>query len=262
MNKGNGVGTRERLTRDRICEAALEAIDEAGLESVSMRALAKSLGIKASSLYYHFRGKEELMTGIAEYLYRKLGQPPTGGGWEDQVRGTFIQLQEFIQEHPNAAPLLLRDLARSPVARKRARVLLGILQRAGLDPVASASLVGNLVALLVGHSLLGLYLQAEAGSAAVDETGTGTATRSMRPWIPHLFQVGAMGTVQLERIAPGEERPDTKYGVPDEPALELSESPASPVGSHSFSTTELAGDAVFLAGLDALLKGFADSGPA
>jgi AcrR family transcriptional regulator len=184
-----------------------------------MRALAKSLGSGASSLYYHFRRKRA-DDRHSQYLYRKLGQPPTGGGWADQVRGTFIQLQAFIQEHPNAAPLLLRDLARSPVARKRARVLLGILQRAGLDPVASASLVGNLVALLVGHSLLGLYLQAEAGSAAVDETGTGTATRSMRPWIPHLPGRGP-GTVS-RRIAPGEE---DRYQVrsSDEPALELSE---------------------------------------
>ena len=111
------AAAKGRLTRDLICEAALEAIDEAGLESVSMRMLANALGVKASSLYYHFGSKDQLMTGVAEFLYRKLGRPPGGGDWADQVKGTFVQLRDFIQAHPNAAPLLVRDLACSPVAK-------------------------------------------------------------------------------------------------------------------------------------------------
>ena len=142
MGGGNG-GTQGRLTRDLICEAALGAIDEAGLESVSMRMLAGSLGVKASSLYHHFGSKDELMTGVAEFLYRKLGRPPDGGDWADQVKGTFVQLRDFIQAHPNAAPLLVRDLACSPVAEKRASVLLRIVCRAGVDPITSASLVAT-----------------------------------------------------------------------------------------------------------------------
>jgi AcrR family transcriptional regulator len=60
---------KERLTKDRICEVALQAIDADGLESLSPRSLARALGVKASSLYYHFDSKEELLTGVAEHLY-------------------------------------------------------------------------------------------------------------------------------------------------------------------------------------------------
>jgi TetR/AcrR family transcriptional regulator, tetracycline repressor protein len=217
LDRGNGGGTREPLTRDRICEAALEAIDEAGLESVSMRMLASALGVKASSLYYHFESKDELMTGVAEFLYRTLGRPPSEGEWAYQVKGTFIQLQDFIQMHPNAAPLLVRGLAYSPAAKKRANVLLRMICRGGLNPAASASLVSNLVALLVGHSLLALWVEREAGSTDGDGSDDGRDHRTQRVWVHRLFRA---------------ETP--------EPA----------------ATMELPGDTVFLAGLEALIRGF------
>jgi TetR/AcrR family tetracycline transcriptional repressor len=227
---GNG-GAKGRLTRDLICEAALEAIDEAGLESVSMRMLASTLGVKASSLYYHFGSKEELMTGVAEFLYQKLGRPPDGGDWADQVRGTFVQLRSFIQVHPNAAPLLVRDLAHSAVAKKRANVLLRIVSRAGLDKTASASLVSNLVALLVGHSLLAVWVQEEAELRREPGTEGGDGNRAQRVWIHRILPADVSG---LDGPTPAE---------------------------HSWLTasslaSELTADAIFLDGLDALIESF------
>jgi AcrR family transcriptional regulator len=256
VDRGNEGDSRERLTRDRICEAALEAIDKAGLESVSMRSLADALGVKASSLYYHFQCKDELMTGVAEYLYRKLGRPPSGGEWADQVRGTFVQLQDFIQVHPHAAPLLLRDLAYSPVAKKRAKVLLGILHRAGLDPIASASLVSNLVALLVGHSLLALFVQAEAGESEEKDGENRGETDGRRAWINQLFRVGLSEVARPEHLAtgvgiPGEARPDGDGG-----ASQFDQPPLAGSSPGSTLTVELPGDSVFRSGLQALVKGF------
>ncbi len=228
MDGGNGLGVKGRLTRDRICDVALEAIDEAGLESLSMRMLAGALGVKASSLYYHFENKEGLLTGVAENLYRKLARPPSGGDWAEQAKGTFLQLWGFVQAHPKAAPLLVRDLASSPVAKKRANVLLKMLSRAGLGPNASATLVSNLVALLVGHTYLTLWMREEVESATeaesgdgVDGVGTDTGTDGSRAWVHKLF--------------PG-----------DLSSLDESDLPS-----------EMAYNVAYLAGLDALLRGFA-----
>ncbi len=56
---------RERLTRDRVIEAALEIMDAEGLEAVSMRRVAREVGVEAMSLYNHVRDKEDLLAGIA-----------------------------------------------------------------------------------------------------------------------------------------------------------------------------------------------------
>ena len=276
VNGGNGEGAKERLTRDRICEVALEAIDETGLESLSMRTLASALGVKASSLYYHFESKDELLTGVAEFLYRKLGTPPTRGEWTDQVKGTFVQLRDFIQAHPNAAPLLVRDLAYSPVAKKRANVLLKLVSRAGLDTGTSASLISNLVALLVGHTYLSLWVREEAGptngawrgdgldaptrlpgTAGSGDAPADTDTDGSRVWVHKLFPATVSRSTGRQLVMPLDGWCDRGRSVAAGPALPVDEEPGSAGVAYSGSAGESVDDAGFLAGLDALIKGFA-----
>jgi AcrR family transcriptional regulator len=230
---GNGNG---RLSRDLICEAALKAIEEVGLETVSMRMLASTLGVKASSLYHHFGSKEELMTGVAEFLYHKLGSPPPGLDWAEQVKGTFIQLHDFIEEHPNAAPLLVRDLARSPVAKQRADVLLQLARGAGIDSEGSASLLGNLVALLVGHTLLSVWAEEDVGLVE-RQVGSTHNDDASTIWVRELFPPERLGS---------------RGGDAELLAGNGSDSP-----SAAASTVQASIGSIFSAGLDALIAGFA-----
>jgi TetR/AcrR family tetracycline transcriptional repressor len=144
---------KEPLTRTTICEAALTIIDKHGLDAVSMRSLAASLGVKAGSLYYHVRGKEDLLAGVGELLYSRLGPLPQEEEWERQVCTIFLQLEQIVVAHPNAAPLVISNLSKSPAARQRARALTLAVRRSGLDTRTCARLVNNLVALLAGYSL-------------------------------------------------------------------------------------------------------------
>lgn len=219
---GIGGVAKGRLSRDRICEAAIEAIDGVGLEGISMRMLADALGVKASSLYYHFGSKDELMSGVAEYLYRGLGQPPSGETWADQVKGTFIQLRDFLQIHPNAAPLLIRDLARSSVARQRAEVLLRLVGEEGIDTEMGVHLLRNLVALLVGHTLLEHWMDAETGDGA--DAGGSAEDYVPEVWVRDLWESGLAGDPDYDS------EPDAD-GDPD-------------------------GEGAFAIGLDALISGF------
>lgn len=257
MSKGNG-GTRERLSRDRICEVALETIDEAGLECFSMRMLAAALGVKASSLYYHFGSKEELLTGVAESLYRKLGRPPQDGEWADQVRGTFVQLHDFILAHPNAAPLLLRDLAYSPVAKKRASVLLRLLCRAGLDPEVSATLISNLVALLVGHTLLAGWVQQDAMPFIGEGThdGDGDSGGGSHAWVHKVLRPVSVEAPGEDLLAHDGGAGGGLPGFADASLWSLPKAGAAGPLMHDMNGDPSA-NASFLAGLGALIKGFA-----
>ena len=154
-----------------------------------------------------------------------------GGDWADQVKGTFVQLRDFIQAHPHAAPLLVRDLAHSPVAKKRTNVLLRIVSRAGLDPTASASLVSNLVALLVGHSLLAVWVQEKAELRREPGSEDGDGNRAQRLWIHRMLPADLFGS---DGPAPAESGWLTTSGL----------------------ASELTTDAIFLDGLDALIESF------
>ncbi len=49
------------LSRSAVIQAALDLLDSAGVEGLSMRAVADRLGVKAASLYWHLRDKEQLL---------------------------------------------------------------------------------------------------------------------------------------------------------------------------------------------------------
>ena len=48
-------------TRERIMETALEMFSQKGYAAVSMRDISGVVGIRASSLYYHFKSNESIM---------------------------------------------------------------------------------------------------------------------------------------------------------------------------------------------------------
>ena len=54
-------------TKDRILEAAVELFGEKGFHGTSMRDVARKVGIKESSLYNHYEGKDGLLAAILDY---------------------------------------------------------------------------------------------------------------------------------------------------------------------------------------------------
>jgi len=66
-----------RLDRASIVQAAITLLDEVGIDGLSTRRLAASLGIQGPSLYWHFKNKRELLDHMAErMLHSALPAPP------------------------------------------------------------------------------------------------------------------------------------------------------------------------------------------
>ena len=60
--------TGARLTRDTVLRAALELLDEVGIDGLSTRKLAERLGVQSPTLYWHFKNKGELLDAMAEAI--------------------------------------------------------------------------------------------------------------------------------------------------------------------------------------------------
>lgn len=56
----------EKNTRDIILQEALELFSSYGYAAVSMRDIAAKVGIRASSIYHHFGGKQELFDALIQ----------------------------------------------------------------------------------------------------------------------------------------------------------------------------------------------------
>lgn len=58
-------------TKERIIEEALVLFSSRGYEAVSVRDIAGAVGIKESSLYYHFKNKQDIFDTIVDFCFRK-----------------------------------------------------------------------------------------------------------------------------------------------------------------------------------------------
>ena len=78
----SGRPRRAPLSRQRALTAAIELADAEGIEALTMRKLAQSLGVEAMSLYHHVRNKNDILDGMVDMVFAEIKLPPedaTGG---------------------------------------------------------------------------------------------------------------------------------------------------------------------------------------
>ncbi|MER7178066.1 TetR/AcrR family transcriptional regulator C-terminal domain-containing protein [Streptomyces hyaluromycini] len=80
---------RAPLDRRRVADTALRLLNEAGLEGLTLRAIAKELDVKAPALYWHFKDKQALLDEMATEMYRRMvagTRLDPAGTWQDGLR--------------------------------------------------------------------------------------------------------------------------------------------------------------------------------
>ena len=101
---------RTPLSRDRILAAAVELADQDSVDAVSMRKLAASLGFEAMSLYNHVANKDDLITGMVDWIAGDMARLDPDRPWKEAVRHMSISGRDVLLEHSWAAPLWTRSM--------------------------------------------------------------------------------------------------------------------------------------------------------
>src|SRR4051795_9894904 len=97
---------RKPLSRERIVAAALEVVDEQGIEALSMRKLGQQLGFEAMSLYNHVANKDDLLDGMVDLVLAEMDVPQADEGLAG-IRKAAISAHEALRRHPWAAGVLM-----------------------------------------------------------------------------------------------------------------------------------------------------------
>jgi AcrR family transcriptional regulator len=113
--------------RSKLLRAAAEVAAESGYDGASISRICERAGLPASSLYWHFKDKDELLADVIEYSYQQwyVAQP----SWRPPAPGTTWQ--QALLDHYSVT---LRSLAERPLFLRMGHLLL-LLQRA--DPPAA-----------------------------------------------------------------------------------------------------------------------------
>jgi AcrR family transcriptional regulator len=173
MRQETAIKQREKLTRDRVIEAALGIMDEEGLEAVSMRRVAREVGVEAMSLYNHVHDKGDLLEGIrlrvfSEFAFPELdpSDPYENGrhvahAWRDLMKAHPHMLELLAEEHEPPSSL---------DAFRPMEVALSVLRSMGVPDDEMMQVFHAFGGYIQGYAMMEQQMNFEKyGSAGLDE---------------------------------------------------------------------------------------------
>jgi AcrR family transcriptional regulator len=101
---------RGSLDVEEIITGAFELADEVSIAGLSMPVLAKHLDVPVTSIYWHFRKKEQLLDAMTERATRQyhFTNPFIDGGtWQEALRNHFRKMHLVFGENPVLCELIL-----------------------------------------------------------------------------------------------------------------------------------------------------------
>ena len=116
------------LSRERILDAATEIAAERGYEGTSIALVSKKCGLPASSIYWHFKDKDDL---IAAVIDRSFGtwlsawQVPEDGAPQERAASVAVQVAKALMDSSDFLRLgLMLALERRPDEPRARRMFL------------------------------------------------------------------------------------------------------------------------------------------
>jgi TetR/AcrR family tetracycline transcriptional repressor len=156
------------LDRETVVDTALRLVDEVGLDGLSLRRLAKELGVQAPALYWHFPSKKDLLDHLVMAATKRAGldrggRPEPGQTWDEWLAAGMRAWRRAMLAHRDGARLAAgnRPVPESwPGIEQR----LSVLVDAGFDPADAVRAV-----LVLGHYVSGFVLDEQHDSERTDD---------------------------------------------------------------------------------------------
>ena len=145
------------LTREDVVRAAVELLDDQGLDGMTLRALGDRLGVAAPTLYWHVRNKQHLLDLVAEAIVRAgvselRTEPAPGEPWWEWVAERAKAVRGAILLHRDGARVVAGN---RPTPESAAHIdrMLSVLVEAGLSPAEALRFWLALTAYVSGDAL-------------------------------------------------------------------------------------------------------------
>lgn len=116
-------------------QAAFGLLDDAGMEGLTVRALASRLGVQAPALYWHVRNKQALLDEMATKVWRQIGDVmaalPADLPWREILTIYAGTVRAELLGHRDGAKAFSGTTLTDPDVVRRQEAILGNLVRQG-----------------------------------------------------------------------------------------------------------------------------------
>jgi TetR/AcrR family transcriptional regulator, tetracycline repressor protein len=140
--------------REPVVRAALSLLDQVGLERLTLRGIAKALGVQAPTLYWRFKNKQDLLDEMATQVLADWASEAsaelTPSSWQALVLAFGGGLRAALLRHRDGARMVagtyLRDSALyGPIERA-----LDIFARQGVPPEEAGACLNTTYCYVIG----------------------------------------------------------------------------------------------------------------
>ncbi|MFF5308073.1 TetR/AcrR family transcriptional regulator [Streptomyces massasporeus] len=140
------------LSHAQLATAALAVIDRDGLAGLSMRSVAKELGMSTMALYRYVDDREELERLVVDLVLETVDTeaPGPGGHWHDRIEVLVRRLRDAVAAHPEIVPLTVAHRHRSLAGLRWSESVLGVLAEAGFDGAQRVVALRGLLGYVIG----------------------------------------------------------------------------------------------------------------
>ncbi|MFI6585207.1 TetR/AcrR family transcriptional regulator [Embleya sp. NPDC050493] len=135
-------------------EAAIRVADSGGVQAITMRKVARELGVEAMSLYHHVPNKDAILDGVVDTVFAAIDLPDAEcDDWRDAIRARAHSARAVLSRHSWALGLM--DSRRNPgsATLRHHDAVLGVLREAGFTPAMAVHAVSLIDSYVGGYVL-------------------------------------------------------------------------------------------------------------
>ncbi|GGJ46691.1 TetR/AcrR family transcriptional regulator [Deinococcus roseus] len=202
--------SRLPLTRERALQVAVQLADQGGLEALTMRKLAQTLGVEAMSLYHHIPGKEDILDGMVEQIFADMAWQESDPGWKGTMRNRAYRMREVLLLHPWATALMVSRSRPGAMTLRHLNDTLGCLRAGGFSVALAAHALSLLDSYIYGFVMQEVQLPFQ-NEAEKDQMVTGVLQHMPADVYPHFVELTLQQVVQ----------PGYRYGSEFDYGIEL-----------------------------------------
>ena len=179
---------RQRLSRERVVDAALAIADADGLGALTIRSLATELGVKPMSVYYHVAGKDDILAALVDVVFGEIELPVPGRDWRPEMERRADSARAVLARHRWAIGLLESRPDPGPANLRHHDTVLATLRAAGFSPELTAHAYALIDSYVYGFALQEASLPFEGRESVGDVAGP-IMERMAAGEYPHLAQM-------------------------------------------------------------------------
>nr|WP_231135006.1 TetR/AcrR family transcriptional regulator C-terminal domain-containing protein [Motilibacter deserti] len=158
------------MSREEIVGAAVDLLDESGLDGLTLRTLASRLGVRAPTLYWHVKDKRHLLDLVAQYViggFRTPGreEPAPGQPVWDWLADRARDQRAALLAHRDSALVVAGNRPTADALPAIERTL-GVLVAAGCTPGEAVRVLTTLGSFVIGDALETQTAQSRADAGA------------------------------------------------------------------------------------------------